>query len=248
MRPRMSFHERAQTRAPWRNIPGLQVTGVAERPTGVDERIAVIFRDMRMGLGASVEDLAHALGTTPDVIATMEGGYVRAFPPWPETVRIVTQLGKLHRVDTRPILARIRDQVGPAGLGQVPQPPPEDKAAIDEHPLLRIRERARAAGPRRAALRHGVQRVRQQLRRTARALFAISAPVAIVGGTLWLAQAQPGLLLSAVTKLPEPAQRVVRPVAEFMVTRLAPWRDGMRWIEVADPRTRKADKLRQASR
>jgi hypothetical protein len=242
----MSFHERAHARAPWRRLPGLQVAGVSERPTGVDERVAAIFRDMRVGLGVSTADLAHALGTTVAVIETLESGRVRAFPAWPETVRIVSELGKLHHVDTRPILARIRDQVGPAGLGQVPKTAPVTRAPVEKHPLLRVRDRARAA--RREAWRDGAQHARRQVRRAARALFAISTPVALFGGVLWLAQTQPALISRGVAKLPEPVARVVRPAAEYVVIQMAPRREGMRWIEVADPRSRKSDKLRQASR
>ena len=222
------------------------MAGVSERPTGVDERVAAIFRDMRVGLGVSAANLAHALGTTVAVIETLESGRVRAFPAWPETVRIVSELGKLHRVDTRPILARIRDQVGPAGLGQVPKTAPATRTPVDKHPLLRIRDRARSA--RREAWREGAQHARRQVRRAARALFAISTPVALFGGVLWLAQTQPALISRGVAKLPEPVARVVRPAAEYLVVQMAPRREGMRWIEVADPRTRKSDKLRQASR
>ena len=102
--------------------------------------------------------------------------------------------------------------------------------------------------PRGEAWREGAQRARRRVRRAARALFAISTPVALLGGLVWLAQTQPGLILGAVAKLPEPAARVVRPAADYLVVHMAPWREGMRWIEVADPRTRKSDKLRQASR
>ena len=242
----MRLHERVHTRAPWRRLPGLQVAGVSERPTGVDERVAAIFRDMRVALGVSAADLAQALGTTVAVVETLESGRVRAFPAWPETVRIVSELGKLHRVDTRPILARIRDQVGPAGLGQVPKAVPISRTPVEKHPLLRIRDRTRTA--RREAWREGAQHARRQVRRAARALFAISTPVALLGGTLWLAQTQPALILRGVAKLPEPVARVVRPVAEYVVVQMAPRREGMRWIEVPDPRTRKSDKLHQASR
>jgi hypothetical protein len=242
----MSLHERVNARAPWRRLPGLQVASVSERPTGIDERVAAIFRDMRVALGVSAADLAQALGTTVAVVETLESGRVRAFPAWPETVRIVSELGKLHRVDTRPILARIRDQVGPAGLGQVPKTAPVRRTPVEKHPLLRVRDRARTA--RREAWREGAQHARRQVGRAARALFAISTPVALLGGTLWLAQTQPTLILRGVAKLPEPLARVVRPVAEYVVVQMAPRREGMRWIEVPDPRTRKSDKLHQLSR
>ena len=209
----MSFQERVQARAPWRRIPGIQVGAVSERPTGIDERVAVIFRDMRVGLDVSVAELAHALGTTAAVIETLESGQVRAFPAWPETVRIVSELGKLHRVDARPILARIRDQVGPAGLGQIPQTAPASRTPAQKHPLLRIRDRA--AAPKRETRREGPPRVRKGVRRAARALFAISTPVALCGALMWLAQTQPAFVLGSVGALPEPAARIARPAIEL---------------------------------
>jgi putative NIF3 family GTP cyclohydrolase 1 type 2 len=65
---------------------------------------------------------------------------------------------------------------------------------------------------------------------------------------VWLSQSQPALIMQAVSALPEPLAKVVRPGANALIVHLAPWRDGMRWIEVGDPRLRKTDKLRQASR
>lgn len=241
----MNFHQKMQGRARV-PTPGAIVVAVSERPTGVDERVAAIFRDMRAGLGLSVPELARMLGTTAGVIETLESGRVRAFPVWPETVRLVSELGRLHRVDARPILARIRDQIGPAGLGQVPGQ--AGRTAVEKHPLLRMRDRARAAVPQRQAWGEGAQRVRRRVRRAARAVLTISAPVALIAGVMWLAQTQPALILGAVNVLPEPAARFVRPAAEYVIVRMARRREGMRWIEVGDPRTRKSDKLRQASR
>jgi hypothetical protein len=70
----------------------------------------------------------------------------------------------------------------------------------------------------------------------------------MAAGLLWIAQAQSSTVMAAVTALPEPLAKLVRPVADYLVVRLAPRRDGLRWVEVGDPRARKADKLRQAAR
>ena len=92
------------------------------------------------------------------------------------------------------------------------------------------------------------RRVKHRTRRAARTLFALSAPVALIGVVVWLAQAQPSLIMRAVSALPEPVAQAVRPAANALIVHLAPWRDGMRWVDVGDPRLRKSDKLRQASR
>jgi hypothetical protein len=232
----------------------VHIKGMAERSTGVDERLATIFQDMRRGLNLPVEKLALALKTTPHVIQLLEAGQVRAFPAWPETVRIVTELGRLYRVDTRPILNRIRGQAGPAGLEQVPAPQETTisakavAATLDSrHPLVRAMSRRRR-GKQDSSDPETRRRVKRRTTRAARTLFALSAPVALVGGLVWLAQAQPWLILQTVSALPEPVARMVRPAAGALIVHLAPWRDGMRWIEVGDPRLRKTDKLRQASR
>lgn len=251
-RSRMSHWGNREQR-PVRAAPRVHIKSMSERSTGVDERLAAIFQDMRRGLNIPVDKLAVALKTTPHVIQLLEAGQVRAFPPWPETVRIVTELGRLYRVDTGPILNRIRDQVGPAGLAQVPVPQETTisakavAATLDSrHPLVRAMSRGRR---KQAALDPETQRrAKRRKRRAARTLFTLSAPVALLGGLVWLAQAQPSAILKAVSALPEPLAKLVRPAANALIVQLAPWRDGMRWIEVGDPRLRKTDKLRQASR
>lgn len=240
---------------PDRAAPRVRIKSMSERSTGIDERLASIFQDMRRGLNIPADKLALALKTTPHIIQLLESGQVRAFPPWPETVRIVTELGRLYRVDTGPILNRIRDRVGPAGLAQVPAQQETTTisakavaATLDSrHPLVRAMSRGRSR--KQASLDPDTQRrAKRRKRRAAKTLFTLSAPVALVGGLVWLAQAQPSAVLRAVSALPEPLARLVRPAANALIVQLAPSRDGMRWIEVGDPRLRKTDKLRQASR
>lgn len=250
----MSSWGNRDQRAPVQGARRVLIKSMSERSTGVDERLAAIFCDMRRGLGLTPDKLAAAIQTTPGVIKLLEAGQVRAFPAWPETVRIVTELGKLYRVDTRPILTRIRDQVGPAGLEQVPAAPSEPSisakavaATLDSrHPLVRAMARGRRK--RQALQDPTTRRVKRRTKRAARTLFALSAPVALMGAVVWLAQAQPSLIMRAVSALPEPVAQAVRPAANSLIVHLAPWRDGMRWVDVGDPRLRKSDKLRQASR
>ncbi len=249
----MSTGGQGHLRGPGRAAPRVRLTSISERPTGVDERLAVIFRDMRWALSLTKPELARKLGTKQGVIDAMELGRIRALPAWPETVRIVTELGKLNRVDARPILARIRDQIGPAGLDQVPSP---DRVRTGRAGIVAAEARpapSRGPSPQQAPSEDEARerrrlRVRRRADRAARAVSALSAPVVMVAGLLWIAQAQPTVLESSVLALPEPLARLVRPVVDYVVLQLAPRRDGMRWIEVDDPRLRKSDKLRQAAR
>jgi len=261
----MSLWETRDPARPWRRIPGVHFKAAEERSSGVDDRLAAIFRDMRAGLNMSTVQLARTLKTTPDVINQFETGRVRAFPAWAETVRIVSDLGVLLRVDTRPILARIHDQVGPAGLGMAPgtskatgpaarneaprkpRGPSLAQIAQSNHPLLRAMARRNSAD---AAPVSGeiVRKMRRGMRRAAKTTFALSAPVILAGGVVWLAQTQPGLLSRGANALPGPIATVARSTVDYLVLQMAPRRDGLRWIEVSDPRARKSDKLRQASR
>lgn len=183
----------------------------------------------------------------------MELGRVQALPPWPETVRIISELGKLNRVDVRPILARIRDQVGPAGLSQIPT----STAAGRRSRLSGDPRSVRAQGVRSPAVRVTTGddarekrklRSRRRADRAAKAVSVLTAPVVLVAGLLWIAQAQSAAMVAGLGMVPDPLARVARPFIDYLILRLAPERDGLRWIEVGDPRTRKSDKLRQVAR
>jgi hypothetical protein len=74
--------------------------------------------------------------------------------------------------------------------------------------------------------------------------------VAIIGAAwlVWLAGSDAAMVRSASQLMPAPIARAVSAGVEAVVLYTAPRRDGLRWIEVADPRTRKADKLEVARR
>ncbi len=54
---------------------------------------------------------------------------------------------------------------------------------------------------------------------------------------------QTSVLEAAVSQLPPSVARIVRGAHDYVVVRMAPVRDGLRWIDVSDPRTRRSDKL-----
>ena len=58
-----------------------------------------------------------------------------------------------------------------------------------------------------------------------------------------LALSQPWLVQAVSRRLPDPMARGLRSVHDYVLVRFAPEREGMRWIEVSDPRARKSDKL-----
>jgi hypothetical protein len=85
-------------------------------------------------------------------------------------------------------------------------------------------------------------------RRRARVLFALSAPLALVAAVVYLAQAAPQPVYRAISLLPDSIERAVRAGLDHIVLLSAPRREGLRWIEVSDPRVRKADKLQLGGR
>jgi hypothetical protein len=224
----------------------VHIAAVSERSPGSDERLAALFCDMRLCLGASKAELARRLRTTPAVIDSLENGRMHRLPPWPETVRIVTELGALHGVDTRPALERIRQQVGPAGLGQRPDAMPRIARAT-ERQARRWWRRGVRGSDRLAGEGREHPSAKRRKRYVARALFTLSAPIVLVAGGLGAAQVGPAGIRGAISELPAPAARLVRPLVDFVAVRFAPVHDGLRWITVSDPRSRKADRLAQST-
>jgi hypothetical protein len=212
-----------------------------------DEQLGLIFRNMRLTMKVSRETIARRLATNPSSIDSFEAGAVSALPHGKETDRIVRGYCELLRVDPEPILWRIRSHMQALASqprADVPTPPrpapvstagraaPRSQAAVKTERTKSERKQARS--PRR--------------RRRARALFALSAPVALVAAVVYLAHAAPQPVYRAIALLPGPAEHAVRAGLDYLVLLTAPRREGLRWIEVGDPRLRKADKLQTSTR
>ena len=215
-----------------------------------DEQLGAIFRNMRLTLKVSRETVARRLATSAACIDTFEAGAVGALPHGKETERIVRSYCELLRIDPQPILTRIHGHMqalATQARAAVPttRPPPQTpapttggRAAPRSQSVAQVQrtrtERTKASAPRR--------------RRRARTLFALSAPVALAAALVYLAHAAPRPVYRAVALLPEPVAGAVRSGLDYLVLLTASRRDGLRWIEVGDPRVRKADKLPTGTR
>jgi Helix-turn-helix domain len=213
-----------------------------------DEQLGQIFRSMRLTMKVSRETIARRLATTPACVDNFEAGAVSALPHGKETDRIVRGYCELLRVDPEPVLWRIRSHMqalashpGPAGAMRpagFPVQATADRGAPRSQPVVKTertkgeRTKARPARPRRGA----------------RALFVLSAPVALLAGMVYLAHAVPRPVYRAIALLPPPVDNVARAGWDYLVHLTAPHREGLRWIEVSDPRMRKADKLQTSTR
>jgi Helix-turn-helix domain len=208
-----------------------------------DEQLGQIFRDMRLTMKVSRETIARRLAASPSTIDNFEAGAVTALPHGKETERIVRGYCEFLRLDPDPILRRIRGHLQAlATQARAPAPTQPPRTAAPNtagRPVPRSRpvvrsERTQARAPR--------------LRLRARTLFALSAPVAFIAALVYLAHAAPRPMYRGLALLPGPAQAAVRAGLDYIVLMTAPRRDGLRWIEVSDPRLRKADKLQASSR
>lgn len=88
-------------------------------------------------------------------------------------------------------------------------------------------------------------RIGNRLRRRSsrRALLGLGVPLLFVFG---VSQSNVGAATSAV--LPAPVARAFASAHEYLRIQFAPVRDGLRWIEVDDPRSRRGDKMQTSRR
>jgi transcriptional regulator with XRE-family HTH domain len=200
-------------------------TPVRATPQGKSMALEVgkFFRDLRQAFHLSQAQAAQRIATRIDIIAALEAGQVRALPPWPETCRIVRAYTALAGLDPRPALLSLEILLASDVRAPAPRPRPRKRVLA-----------AAAAGLREVWEGHFGQ--------AARALFVITVPVALI-----LLVTQTSVLEAAVAKLPPSVARIVRGAQNYVIVQLAPVRDGLRWIDVPDPRTRRSDKLQTAA-
>jgi hypothetical protein len=206
-----------------------------------DAQLGQIFRNMRLAMKVSRETIARRLATNTVCVDNFEAGAVAALPHAKETDRIVRGYCELLRLNPEPILWRIRSRMqsladearatAPMPLPAAIVPTTASRSVRGSQPTTQRRTRTeRSATP-------------SAHRRRTRALFALSAPVALLAALVYVAHAAPRPMYRAIALLPRPAGHAVRAVLDYVVLLTAPRREGLRWIEVSDPRLRKADKL-----
>ncbi len=179
--------------------------------------------------------------THVQVIAALENADVRYLPAWPETARIVMAYAAWARIDGRPILGAL------AALqnGAVPHRPlPVRNAAAYAHMQQSV-ERLRQAG---VVLVEGAKRLPQEAinqarERPARTFYAVSLPMCLV-----LLMLNTSLLQGAFNTVGGPVAKVASSLRASLAVQFAPVREGLRWVEVEDPRSRRSDKLPPAER
>ena len=195
------------------------------------------FRELRQVFRISRDQAARKLATRVDIIAALEAGDVRMLPPWPETCRIVrTYVGFAH-LDPRPVLHSIemlmaKDRFAAATM------PQSFLARLGRRGVRSLTAFEDAMSRVFSAGSAGRSTVTRSRRRTRRALFVVALPIALL-----VLLTQTAVLEAAVSQLPTPVARMVQDARDYVTLQLVPVRDGLRWIYVSSPRTRRSDKL-----
>ena len=174
--------------------------------------------------------MAARLDTTTSVILAFEAGRLRALPSWPITQRVVGEYGRLMGVDMGPALARIRQQTAAA-----------DPTLTDPE-LSRTASREAPTKPLVIALPVPRQSTPDTpARRMPRAAIALTGLLLV--GLFSVPRVPSGIIEAGISALP--AQLATSAGAAY-----ARWSNGRRgsgddlqWIDVADPGSRKSDKL-----
>jgi hypothetical protein len=211
-----------------RRDPAVAARGL---PLERDEQLGRIFRNMRLSMKVSRELIARRLATSVATVENLEAGSVAQFPHWRESERIVRTYCELLRLDPEPILWRMRTQLAALANAQSPPRPPY---AVGAGSPPRAQPPARSFEPERSSPRR---------RRRNRALFALSTPIALAAVLLCLLQVAPVPVYRTIAILPNLLQKPLRAGLDQLMLLTAPHRDGLIWVDISDPRARKADKL-----
>lgn len=239
----------------------MHISGLTERSSGHDERLGVVLRDLRSSLGISQRELAMRVQADVRVVDTLERGNLKGLHDWADTERVIVGLCRMVAVDHRPILRRIIEQTSVAQIGMPPMrtgPRPGRAESGDPRTEPAARTAAVSTAPSGVVARPVtgakiVPAIRKLIpgansRRRGRVLMVVATPMIMIAAGVWTVQTQPRALHAAISVLPRSIAQPIRERLNALTLQLAPRKDGLRWIEVADPRTRKSDKLAVHSR
>jgi hypothetical protein len=199
--------------------------------------IARFFCDLRHALRLTLPQAAYYLQVRPEVIEALETGQVEYLPPWAETARVVMTYSAMAGVDGGAVLNAVGALLAQLSQTVVQEPPPV--RARPRHPS-QTGQRFRRAG---SVIANGAKRLPQGAihhikERPQRAVYALSLPLGLL------------LLLMHVSifdLVGKPFAAGVRAVSVYVQEHFAPVHDGFRYIDVGDPRSRRADKLQISS-
>jgi hypothetical protein len=213
-------------------------TTTASPASPLEAEVARFFQDLRAAFRLSQAQTAEQLSTRVDIICALEAADVSALPPWPECCRIIRTYTGPVGLDPRPILHSLETLLAIAA--QNPKPAPKRSFGSQLGRRKQPQQRVQKEPAEDSLLAAILARLAPIMPgRTGRLLFAIAVPVGLL-----VLLSQTSVLEAAVAQLPPSVARIVRGAQDYVTLQLAPVRDGMRWIDVRDPRSRRSDKLR----
>lgn len=178
---------------------------------------ARFFFDVRRGLRLARVAVANRIGTEPRVIEALETGALDRIPAWPETVRIVTAYTHLVGMDPRPVLHALHFAYA------------HHQEQVAKRTWLE-RLRSKIASVTEAS--DDARGLRSQRLKWA---AGISVPAALAGSLMLTS----GLQASQLSRPLASMFGIERDTRAESIRRL----EGMVWIDAADPRQRRGDKL-----
>lgn len=204
------------------------------------ELIARFFTDLRRALRLTLPQAAQYMRVHPEIIEALEMGQVEDLPPWPQTSQIIMDYTSVAGIDGRPVLTAVGGLL--VALQQAYEPPLAQRS--DNHPRQAgsamqaggqfVRAGSVIANGARRLPKDAMHQIRE---RPQRALYALSLPLFFL--LFFHASIFDGIV--------RPFSAAVNSASAYFQEHFAPVRDGFRWIEVRDPRSRRADKLQIAS-
>ena len=220
----------ASQRAASQSIP---LTFAQPHATLADELVGLTFRTIRHDLGISQATLARRVGASVTTIEALEAGVVRGLPGWSELSRIIAAYAAMLHTDLSPIENRLRWYFDQADAG--------DRMALthdgSRQPVSSNRTGMRAKPP-------AAEREPRRKKRAWRQLLTLGIPLLTALGVATTAHTSPQALFAVADTMPV-SMRSIAQAGLAMITPVKSYRaEGLTWIEAADPRSRKSDRLK----
>ena len=187
--------------------------------SGTYGQTGLFFVQLRQYLGLSLDEVAARLESYPAVISALETGTVDDLPPWSQTHRIVSAYAALAGLDPAPALHCLMLHVSPV--------PNEAEPVKKRIAGLAFKWPSMSILPAWLPRRLPVWRI-----------AAVATAFTILGlGT------QTNMIEAAMGQLSAPIAKVIRHAQDTVLVSVSRKFEGLTWIDVDDPRSRRSDKL-----
>jgi DNA-binding XRE family transcriptional regulator len=194
----------------------------------IDDLVGMTFRTMRHDLGVSQATLARRVGASVITIEALEAGAVRGLPGKSDLRRIIAAYAAMVHADLTPIEQRLFRYF------EVPE----------QTNLISVRDQGHKPGtskrPNRSTSKLGRVIGFLSLRR----VLTLGIPLLTALGVATTAHTSPQSLFAVADTMPV-SMRSFAQAGLAMITPVKSHRaEGLLWIDTADPRSRKADRLK----